>query len=320
MDHIGPCLDSLYRQEYANAEVIVVDNASTDGMADFLAQRHPSVSLIRSERNLAYAGGNNLGASRARGSYLLFLNHDTLVSDGFLSTLVTVMESCPDIAIAQSRIMMAADPNRVDSVGAYLTRSGMWVHPMHGEPFQANLKEPADILGACGACLMVRRDLFEQLGGFDPDFTIYFEDADLCLRARLSGRRVVVVPTSVILHWGGVTTRKMPSDFTIFHSFKNRLCLLIKVLSPTDLMLSLPVHVSLCLLGASAYGLRLKPRAALAIVSALLWNLRNIRATLRKRAAARQSLGPALPGYRDLMKPLSISYLVRTSLSYMSRW
>jgi hypothetical protein len=321
MDHIGPCLASLEKQDFSSFEVIVVDNASTDGTSQYLRETWPWAKTIRSEQNLAYAAGNNLGARHAIGEFLLFLNHDTLVTAPFLTLLVEAMRSNPDIAIAQSRIMMAAEPERVDSVGAYLTRSGMWVHPLRGEPFSDGVRERLDVLGVCGACLMIRREVFFELGGFDDDFVIYFEDADLSLRARLIGHRSVVVPSSVILHWGGVTTGQLPSSFTVFHSFKNRLCLLIKDLSTPDLLLSLPAHLSLCVLGIMAYALRLKPRNALAIASALWWNLRNLSSTLRKRNRIRRTVAEGgAAAYRRLVRPLRMSYFLRTSLSYLSRW
>ena len=321
MDHTPACIESIQAQTYTATEIIVVDNASTDGTSRFLKQHYPSVTVVESDQNLAYAGGNNLGASRARGSYLLFLNHDTIVLQGFLEKLVRVMQSHPEIAIAQSRIMTALEPDRIDSIGAYLTRSGMWVHPMRGQFFEHVPAESVEVLGACGACLMVRREVFFELGGFDPDFMIYFEDADLSLRARLLGHRVVVVPSSVILHWGGVTTGQLPSAFTVFHSFKNRLCLLIKDLDFIDLVWSLPIHVALCFLGMVAYLLRLKLKSAAAVASALLWNAMNLGMTIQKRKIV-QARKVAIPaeGYEALIKPLPLSYFIRASWSYLARW
>jgi hypothetical protein len=321
MDHIGKCLDSVFAQDYSGFEVIVVDNASTDGMSDYVRRNRPLVRLLKSPLNLAYGKGNNLGASVAKGDLLLFLNHDVIVTNTFLSELVRVMHANSEIGVAQSKIMMASNPSLIDSVGAYLTTTGVWVHPNHGEPDGMGNPGPIEILGACGACLMVRRDVFEELGGFDPDFVIYYDDADLAWRARLQGAKVVVVPGSVVYHWGGATTRRLPSAFTVYHSFKNRLCSLIKLMSVRDLTVALPVQTALCLAGALAYFLRAKPANALAILRSLMWNAANLRRTLEKRNRIRMSLtGAQRETYRDLMVSLPLGYFMRTSFGYVSKW
>jgi len=321
LDHIEACLNSLFAQDYPSFEVIVVDNASTDGSPERVERIFPLAKLVRSPVNLAYGKGNNLGASLAQGQFLLFLNHDTIVTDEFLIELMKVVQGSPEVGVAQSKILMASNPNLIDSAGAYLTKTGMWVHRDHGQPDRILDNTPIEILGACGACLMVRRSLFEALGGFDPDFVIYFDDADLCWRARLLGKRTLLVPSSVIYHWGGATTRRLPSSFTVFHSFKNRLCSLIKLLSLQDLVVVLPIQLGLCLGGALAYFLRLNPANGIAILRALRWNAANLGETLKKRNAVRR----ALPDkhrhlYKDFVIPFPLGYFIRTSLRYLAKW
>jgi GT2 family glycosyltransferase len=321
MDHIDKCLSSLFSQTYLAFEVVVVDNDSTDGTADHVQKSYPSVRLIRSPVNLAYGKGNNLGALGAKGEFLLFVNHDVTVTRNFLCELVNVMQADPMVGVAQSKIMMASNPELIDSVGAYLTSTGVWVHPKHGEPDDLGNGEPVEILGACGACLMVRSDLFRALGGFDPEFLIYYDDADLAWRARLCGARAVVVPASVVIHWGGATTRHMPSSFTVYHSFKNRLCSLIKLMSGRDLIVALPAQTALGFAGALAYFLRGKPSNGLAIVRSFLWNLMSLRSTLQKRTVAGAKLVKRRREvYRDLMVKFPLTYFLRTSLAYVSKW
>lgn len=320
MKHIPACLDSVLAQAYRHAEIIIVDNASTDGTPEYVKHNYPQVRLIRSEENLAYGRGNNLGASVAKGDLLLFLNHDTEVTKDFLAELVRAMEKWPAIGVAQSKIFMASSPDLIDSAGAYLTRTGMWFHSGRGELDGSADREPVDILGAAGACVVVRRDVFEALGGFDPDFVIYFDDADFSWRATLLGFRVVLVPRSVIYHWGGATTRLLPSAFTVHHSFKNRLCSLIKLLGVPDLLLTLPVHVALCIGGALVYFLRLKPANGLAIIRALLWNLVNLRHTLAKRREFRSLRGDHQNDIDRLLRPLPLGWFMRTASGYFSKW
>lgn len=320
MEHIPACLESVFAQAYKNVEVILVDNASSDSSPDYVERHFPQVNLIRSEENLAYGKGNNLGVSTAKGELLLFLNHDTVVTEGFLMELVKVMQDRPATAVAQSKILMASDRALVDSAGAYLTRTGMWFHPGRGEPDSLIDQEPVEILGAAGACVLIRRDVFETLGGFDQDFVIYFDDADFSWRARLLGYKVVLVPRSLIYHWGGVTTKKLPSSFTVFHSFKNRLCSLIKLLTVRDLARTVPVHVALCVGGALVYFLRLKPANGLAILKALLWNLANLPQTLAKRREFNRLLNHHGDGIEGLIRPLPIGWFMRTAGGYFAKW
>ena len=321
MDHIQKCLDSVLGQAYENFEIILVDNASTDGTAEFVKERYPQVRQIESSENLAYGPGNNLGASIAKGGLLLFLNHDTIVTDEFLVELVRAMEAEPEIAVAQSKIMMASNQELIDSAGAFLTWTGMWFHPGRGDRVAYDATGPVDVLGAAGACVLVRSAIYEELRGFDPDFRIYFDDADFSWRARLMGSRVVVVLKSVVYHWGGATTQTLPPAFTVFHSFKNRLCSLIKLLSLTDLILVLPVHLTFCLAASAAYALSLKPANAYAILRALWWNLTNVKRTLNKRKEFTGGLGAASKNiFKDYRKPLPVSWFMRTSMEYFSRW
>lgn len=321
MKYIPECFRSVYSQSYEDFEVIMVDNASTDESASYVEQNYPDAIVIRSKSNLVYGPGNNLGARRARGKILLFLNHDTVVTSDFLTDLVTAMHNDADIGIAQSRILRASSPELVDSVGAYLARSGMWIHPFQGEPDQSEGSTPYDVLGTSGACLMVTAELFDELGGFDPDFLIYFDDYDLSWRARLLGYRAVVVPESTIYHWGGATTQALPSAFTVFHSFKNRLCSLIKLLPPLDLLRTLPIHLLLCFGGGIGYTIRLNPSNSLAISKAILWNVLNLPETLEKRRQISQvSLDDMGKDQSPLSRPMQMAYFLRTSLEYFSKW
>lgn len=321
MEYLPGCLESVFAQTYSSFEVIFVDSASTDGSLDYVMAEYPMVKVIRSEENLGFGKGNNLGAAAARGRYILFLNPDTIVTKDFLTALVQELEENPGVGAAQSKIMQASNHGIVDSAGAYLTWTGIWVHLKRGEPDESIGNDSVEVLGACGTCLLVRRDLFEKMAGFDPDFFVYFDDADFSWRVWLRGFGVVMVPRSVIYHWGGGTTKRLPSVFTVFHSFKNRVCSLLKLLSATDLITILPVHLSLCVAGAITYFIKLKPSNGLAILRALAWNLVNLRRTLQKRATIAKSLAyDQRSKYREFMRPLPLEYFLKTSLGYVSDW
>ena len=315
------CLDSVALEMTSDYEMILVDNGSTDDSGPFVISNYPWVRVIRSEQNLGFAGGSNFGAKHAKGKYLLFLTNDIVVTPKFLDELIRVLDADPLAGLVQSKLLMADNPNVIDSVGSYLTPTGILLHAEHGQSEKKHLGGPKEILGAAGASILIRREIFEQLGGFDGDYVTYFEDTDLSWRIWLLGYKVLLVPDSKVYHWGGVTTKKFPSQITVFHSFKNRICSLIKLLSGRDLLRILPIHLIICLSGSLAYLLRLKWRNSFAILEAIAWNLVNLRSTYEKRLevsinskVSRESLFPRL------MRSMPASHFLKSSLGYLSEW
>jgi GT2 family glycosyltransferase len=200
---LSRCLDALLAQG-DTFEVLVVDNASTDGSAERASER-PGVQLLRLPTNVGFAGGNNAGASVARATdYLVFLNNDTEVRPGWLTALVLALDTHPEAGLATSHIVRLEDPSVVDSAGDGYLRAGGAFKRWHGQrrpPGHA----VEEVFGACGAAFAIRRSLFESLGGFDDAFFMLYEDVDLSYRARLAGSRCVYVPAAVVRHAGGAS-------------------------------------------------------------------------------------------------------------------
>lgn len=315
------CLDSLKGQTYENVEVILVDNGSTDGSGDLVRRDYPSVTVVRREERLGYGAGCNLGAAHADGEYVLFLSNDTKVTSGCLEELVRVAEEDPRIGVVQNKLLRAHDPLVVDSVGSYFTSTGLLYYQDQGKPDSYQDGVVKDIFAADGTAMMVRRSLFEELGGFDHDYGIYYDDVDLCWRVWLAGYRVVVATGAVVYHLGGATMRRRNSEMIVFMQFRNRLCTLIKNLSARDLVRVLPVHLVTCLAGSLAFLVRGKPRVARAILRGLLWNVFNLRGTLEKRRINRSL--PAAPDnerLRRLSRPMPLPELISSRIEYLRRW
>lgn len=322
MEFLPECLESLFAQDHQRTEVILVDNASLDGSADFAERKFPEVKVIRSDTNLGYAGGNNLGALHCKGEFLLFLNHDTRVTATFLTELLEVMKRQTNVGIVQSKMLQARDPDLIDSIGSYFTRTGILLHSDNGCPDSPGPMNPREVFGATGACLMIRSEIFKILEGFDSDYVIYFEDTDLSWRTWLLGYKVMVVLRSVIYHQGGATTQHhLPSQFTVYHSFKNRICSLIKLLSTRNILVILPLHLFICLGGSLAYFFRFKIANGLAILRAIAWNVRNLPQTMRKRRTisrlARIERDSVFP---RLLRPMPASYFLSFCRNYLARW
>ena len=172
------CLPSLLPSLGAQDEVIVVDNASSDGSAGWLAQSYPQIHLVNSPDNLGFAGGNNLGAHYANGRYLAFLNPDTVVEPGWLEALIAALESHPEAGLATSKILLLSDPERINTCGNDVHISGITLCRGMGL-LRQSFSSQEEVSAASGAAFVIRKDVFEALDGFDERFFMYMEDTDL---------------------------------------------------------------------------------------------------------------------------------------------
>jgi N-acetylglucosaminyl-diphospho-decaprenol L-rhamnosyltransferase len=219
------CLGSVYAQTRETTfEVIVLDNASTDGSADAIAEKFPQVQLIRHPSNLGFAGGNNLAAKRAAGEYLLLLNPDTVVLNGAIDTLMAFAKESPGAGIWGGRTVFAdgtLNPTycwkRQTPWSAFCCGSGLsslfrGSRVLDPEAMGAWNRDPAPEVDIVSGCfLLITRALWDTLGGFDPAFFMYGEEADMCLRARGHGARPRITTAATIVHLGGAS-EKVRSD------------------------------------------------------------------------------------------------------------
>jgi GT2 family glycosyltransferase len=227
------CLDSVEQQEI-DAELIVVNNGNeAPEIAE--AEARPSVQIVRPGSNVGYAAGCNLGARRATGDVLLFLNPDTVVEPGALAELAgTVAE--PEVGAAMGRLLLFSDPERLNSRGAVIHISGLGWSAGHGEP-ASTVTEPREIAYANGSVLTMRRELFEQLGGFTEELFLYHEDLELGWRARMRGRRIVLNPSADVLH--DYEHERNPEKYYFME--RNRLVFVASAYSTRLLLLIAPV-------------------------------------------------------------------------------
>jgi len=213
--HLEKCLDSLIKIDYQNYEVVLVDNNSTDESVEFVKKEYPSITIIKLNANYGFAEPNNIGAKNAKGDFFLFLNNDTVVNPNFISVMVNQLKKDSKIAICQSLLLK---PNgNVDSSGDFIDTLG------RSYSSKEKVSEVKKILNARGASMMVRKDAFWDLGGFDKHFFVSFEDVDLGWRAWIWGYKVVLLPDSIVYHTGSQTTKQ--SSLVRFHGVKNTLIL-----------------------------------------------------------------------------------------------
>ena len=220
-DYTLGCLRSVYEQTRdLDFEVIVVDNASHDGSAEAIAAQFPQVRLFPLDENLGFGRANNVAAREARGKALLLLNPDTVVLDGAIQQLHRFASARPHEVVVGGRTFFADGALNPGSCWGELTlRSLFCMATGLAQLFPRSLlfnphalgdwqRDTVREVGVIAGCLLwIRRELWDRLEGFDPDFFMYAEDADLCMRARAAGARCVICPDARIIHYAGASEK-----------------------------------------------------------------------------------------------------------------
>lgn len=217
---IDGCLAGLAAQRGApEYETLLVDNGSRDDSITFARTTYPNVRIVENGRNLGYAAGNNAGARHASGAWLAFLNNDTTPQPDWLARLWSAAQAHPLCGIVTSRLVFMDDPTVIDSAGdGYLRAGGAFKHGHGGR--NGDFETSREVFGACGGAFMIRRDLFESLGGFDERFFMQYEDVDLSYRARLRGARVWYASDAVVRHAGSGSLGTI-SPMAVFYGQRN---------------------------------------------------------------------------------------------------
>ena len=226
-DTLG-CLRSLDQVSYSRLDVVVVDNASSDGSQEAIAAAHPDAALVRLESNRGFAGGMNAGieAALARGAdQVMLLNNDTVVEPGFLEPLVQALEEDDLAAAACSQMVYLDRPETIWYAGADF-RPGRGHHGTawgYGQPRLDETIPPYRTDRACGGAMLIRADMLAEVGVFDESLFAYAEDTDWSLRAATKGHHVLVVPASVVRHAVSKSSGGASSPDSVYYSLRNGL-------------------------------------------------------------------------------------------------
>lgn len=239
------CIESILRNTKGlTYEIIIVDNASNDGSIDAIHDlkiKYPisSLKLIENKKNLGFAKANNIGASKSKGKYFLFLNSDTLIKNNFLKSIVSWMEENKNVAV--STCALKNKDGSMQGSGGYfptLFRVFSWMffiedipfldklikpfHPIHSKsPIYKGLgqfKKRREQDWVTGAFFLTRKKIFDRLKGFDVDYFMYTEEVDLCFRIKKLGYKIYYLPDWEIIHLGGASSSK---EFPILSEYKN---------------------------------------------------------------------------------------------------
>jgi GT2 family glycosyltransferase len=215
------------------AETMVVDNGSEDRSVEILRDRAPAVKVVSIPTNGPLPAALNRGWRNSVGPWVLLLNNDVLLDPEALENAIAVIGGGADLGTVALEMRFASQPDVINSSGIAVDRLGVPFDLMIGQP--ATDRDPAEVFGACGAAALYRREMLEQVGGFDESFGFGFEDVDLSWRARMAGWRTIVVPRAVALHAHGGTVSTV-SPFRAYQAGLNRVRLLAKH-APTPMLL-----------------------------------------------------------------------------------
>lgn len=229
---------SLLGQTWTALEVIVVDNGSNDGSADEAERAFGDrIRIIRTGRNLGFAGGNNVGFAHATGDWMFLLNSDAVCDPNVVEDLMTFVADRPDVGQLACRVLQAGQPHFFDSVGLLLYPDGVCRSRGWEEKDLGQYDRPEEVIAPHGCACALRASMLKQIGGFDEDFFCYLEDMDLGVRGQLAGWKCWYVPTARILHRKSATAGNY-SVFKAFHVERNRIYCLWKWIPRFILVLS----------------------------------------------------------------------------------
>ena len=228
---LSKSLESIFNSGYdSDIEVIVVDNNSSDNSAGKARVIFPQVAFIQNDRNLGFAKANNLGIKKSKGRSVLLLNPDTVIMQDALQKMVEFMNSSPDIGIIGAKLL---NPN--GSIQLSCRSFPSWINAIHNRYspvtrlFPKNKyaarylhtdwthDEPRQVDWLSGACLMIKREVLEQIGLFDEDFFMYCEDIDICYRSKQAGWKNFYYPHAKVIHYIGRGKKKVSIKSIIFH-------------------------------------------------------------------------------------------------------
>lgn len=292
--YLKDCFNSLRKSDYPNLEIIMVDNGSTDESVAFVERNYPEVKIIRSETNLSYSGGNNLGIQHVTGEYVVLLNNDTEVTPGWLDPLLEEFESNNQLAACQPKILSMNDRTMFEYAGAaggFMDRLG---YPfLRGRIFDTleedtgQYDDPVNLFWTSGAAMAIRKRVLNETGLLDEDFVLHMEEIDLCWRMHLLGYRLSIRPDAVIYHHGGGTlgAEKMSK---MYFNHRNSIFMLFKNYSLKRLLWILPIRFILDTVLVVKSAIAFDWKRSLAVIKAYLWLLIHPRLILRKRRATQK--------------------------------
>ena len=237
IQYIKDCLDCLERQTMS-VDVIVVDNASTDGSLE-VVEGYPDIKLIKLPQNFGFCRAVNEGIAATKTKYLILLNNDTKPEPSFAEELFKVIDAHQDTFSVASKMLQMNDPDRIDSAGDLYCALG-WAFSLGKDGNRSRYNRESVIFSACAGAAIYRKDLFEEIGYFDELHFSYLEDVDVGYRARIMGYVNRYTPKAVVYHAGSGTTGSRYNPFKVRLAARNSWYVIYKNMPTLQILINLP--------------------------------------------------------------------------------
>ncbi|HMW55709.1 MAG TPA: glycosyltransferase family 2 protein [Accumulibacter sp.] len=245
------CIEHLLRQTHSAQHIVVVDNGSNDGSADFL-DATPDIELFRLGCNVGFASANNIAIQHCKTEFVALLNPDAFPEPDWLERLLAAAVNYPGATAFGSRLLRDGSATLLDGIGDAYHVSGLAWRLGCGQNLHPQDLRPRTIFAACAAAALYRHDALLRTGGFDEAYFCYFEDVDLGFRLRLDGGECRYVPDAVVHHIGSAITGRT-SDFSVYHGHRNLVWTFVKNMPGIWFWVLLPIHLLMNVLVLATY-------------------------------------------------------------------
>ncbi len=321
---IKNCILSVLNNTAVSFEIIVVDNASGDKSLEILKQNFSTekkLRLIFLKTNKGPAFARNLGVKKSRGTYLVFLDYDTFVSKNWLKQTIELLKRDQRIGGGQLKILRMSQKNIYDSAGEKFTSFGFLSERARGSKDNRQFDRVENIFSGKGAGMVVKKNIFKKVGGFDEDYFMYWEEPDLSWRIWLFGYRFVFLPKDKI--WHAYVTKEKNDHYyqksqVIYYGCRNTITTLIKNLEKKNLIKILPLHILSWLMLSFMFLIQLKLAKSFFIIKGVAWNFVHLRQILKKRRLVQKNRTISDDRLFELVgERKNILYYVGKSLAYV---
>jgi GT2 family glycosyltransferase len=303
--HLAENLESVLATDYSNFEVIVVDNNSSDGSVEFLNEKYPDVRVLRHNRNLGFSRAYNKALSSVNTEYFALLNNDVSVEPSWLATLISYVEK-DRVAALTPKMLLLRDRRRINAAGGNCDVYGTGWNRGNSETDRGQYDKSEETFYGNGGALLIRKQVWQEVGTFDEHYFMYGEDLDWCWRARLRGYRIIYVPESRVYHsWLG-------SKGKIFYFLERHwLSNVLKNYTLQTLFKIMPRYIIIKLLKMIWVFKNAKPDNKFFVPKAILWNLKHLKKTWEKRVKVQNLRDVSDSHIQRLMFKKSFELLLR---------
>jgi len=303
-DGLKECLQSVLNTNYPNFEVIFVDNGSIDGSVEYIKTNFIDnrIKIVSNSSNLGFSKGFNSGMRFSKGKYLALLSNDMTVKPDWLNNIIELMEKSPKVGLSGFKRLIYGTKEIIDGIGGNMYLCGrVWFFPPRGIVDSGQFETIRDDIEYIGGAMVIRRKTLEEIGLLDSDFYIFSEDLDLCYRIRKQGYQVLYVPGSEIYHRGQVTLTGMDpkGQYLEYMSNRSRVRFAIIHFRIQRVLATFLIDLGIFLL--------CNTKSKILLLKGYLWNLKNIKVTLKRRS----EYGPSPPfNCKYPVLPYSISNVI----------